>query len=58
MRIFGKNGPLFIMNMITPGKWWFSFDVAAQNQMRHQITLQPAIHRASVLATTRQSKAR
>ena len=40
MSSFGKNGPLFIINMITDGKWWFSFEVAAQNQMQHHTILQ------------------
>src|SRR4029450_12561621 len=36
---FGKNGPLFIITMITDGKCWFSFEVAAQNQIAHQTAL-------------------
>ena len=53
----GKNGPLFIITMITDGKWWLTFEVAAQNQMAHQMTLQAEIHMASPLATVRQTSA-
>src|SRR4026207_2516790 len=42
---FGKKGPLFIMNMMTDGKWRLSFEVAAQNQMKHQVSFAPEIQR-------------
>ena len=45
---FGKNGPLFIMNMMTDGKWRLSFEVAAQNQMKHQTSFAPEIQSSLV----------
>src|SRR5262245_61561434 len=42
----GKNGPLFIITMITDGKWPLIFEVAAQNQIAHQIVLQAEIQRS------------
>ncbi len=32
------------MNMITDGKRWLTFEVAAQNQMKHHSSLAPATH--------------
>ena len=52
---FGKKGPLFIMNMTTDGKWRLSFEVAAQNQMKHQVSLAPAIQVASDGASAKQA---
>jgi hypothetical protein len=52
----GKNGPLFIMNMTTDGKWRLSFDVAAQNQMKHQVSFAPAIQIASDGASAMQDE--
>jgi hypothetical protein len=57
LRAFGKNGPLFIITMMTLGKWWLSLEVAAQNQIAHQITWQAGIQSASALATKRQTRA-
>src|SRR3990172_7539398 len=54
---FGKKGPLFIITMITDGKWSLTFEVAAQNQIMAQSTLQAEIHSASPLATVRQTSA-
>ena len=45
------------MTMMTDGKWWLSFEVAAQNQIAHQTTLQPEIQSASPSATARQTSA-
>ena len=42
----GANGPLFTMNMMTDGKWWLSFEVAAQNQIAHHTSLQAEIQSA------------
>src|SRR5262245_35800605 len=53
----GKKGPLFIITMITDGKWWLSFEVAAQNQIAHHTTLQAESHSASAEATVRQTSA-
>src|SRR5262245_43225053 len=53
----GASGPLFTMNMMTDGKWWLSFEVAAQNQMAHHTTLQAEIQSASRLAAVRQTSA-
>ena len=50
---FGKNGPLFIMNMMTDGKWPLSFDVAAQNQMKHHVSFAPEIQRSPVAAAAK-----
>ena len=55
--LFGKKGPLFIITMITDGKWWLTLEVAAQNQMAPHRTLHAEIHRASPLATVRQTRA-
>ena len=49
---FGKNGPLFIITWITDGKWWLTFEVAAQNQMKHQTSLQDEIHGPSFASAT------
>ena len=54
---FGKNGPLFIITMMTDGKWWLSFEVAAQNQMQAHSILQAEIQSASSEASVRQTSA-
>ena len=36
------------MNMMTDGKWRLSFEVAAQNQMKHQVSFAPEIQRSFV----------
>ena len=54
---FGKNGPLFIITMITDGKWELSFEVAAQNQIAHQTTLQAESQSPSPNATVRHTSA-
>ena len=53
----GKKGPLFIITMITDGKWWLSFEVAAQNQMQAQISLHAEIQTPPAEAAVRQSSA-
>src|SRR5688572_9213375 len=53
----GKNGPLFIITMITDGKCELSFEVAAQNQIEHHTTLQAESQSAFACATTRQTSA-
>ena len=52
---FGKKGPLFIMNMMTDGKCRLSFEVAAQNQMQHQLSFAPEIQRSFSAAKARQT---
>ncbi len=52
LRNFGKNGPLFIMNMITDGKWLFHLETAAQIQMNDQVSFAPEIQRSSAAAKT------
>jgi hypothetical protein len=54
---FGKKGPLFIITMMTDGKWSLTFEVAAQNQIAPQSTLHAESHSASPLATVRQTSA-
>src|SRR5439155_15135689 len=54
---FGKNGPLFIITMMTLGKWWFTFEVAAQNQIAHQIALQAESQIPSAWAAARHTSA-
>src|SRR5215468_4313685 len=54
-KALGKKGPLFIMNMMTDGKCWLSFEVAAQNQMKHQVSFAPEIQRSFPLATAMQT---
>src|SRR5262245_38680127 len=54
---FGKKGPLFIITMITDGKWSLSFEVAAQNQIEHHTTLHADSQSASACATTRHTSA-
>src|SRR5262245_62990323 len=51
----GKKGPLFIMNMMTDGKWLLIFEAAAQNQMKHHVILAPAIQRSFAAATVMQT---
>src|SRR5688572_30647223 len=53
----GKNGPLFIITMMTLGKWWLSFEVAAQNQIAHQTHLQADSQRSPACATARHTSA-
>jgi hypothetical protein len=54
LRNFGKNGPLFIMNMITDGKWRFHFETAAQIQMNDQVSFAPEIQRPFAAASVMQ----
>jgi hypothetical protein len=54
---FGKNGPLFIITWITDGKWSLTFEVAAQNQMKHQTSLQNATQSPPAIAAVMQTSA-
>ncbi len=50
LRNLGKKGPLFIMNMITDGKWLFHFETAAQIQMKDHTIFAPEIQRSFAAA--------
>ena len=48
---------MFIITWITDGKWWLTFEVAAQNQIAPHTTLQAEIQSASPAATVRHTSA-
>jgi hypothetical protein len=43
------------MNWMTDGKWRLSFEVAAQNQMKHQVSFAPEIQRSFPAANAMQT---
>jgi len=52
MRVDRTSGALLVITHVTVGKWWFSFDMPAQNQSASCTAFAPAIQGLANAKTT------